>query len=191
MSSPESRNAQGSKGAVRLSRRSVATAVLALGVSLPLLSACGNGGFRPLYGDAQFGGGAVGEKLAQVDIAPIPGRVGQRIRNELIFQTTGGGAPAPPAYRLEVIIRESVTSTLVTNEGEARGTVYNLDANFRLIRIADKSVVLQGVSYGRAPFERFESIFSNVRARQDAENRAAQTVGTELKSRLAAYLANA
>jgi LPS-assembly lipoprotein len=40
-------------------------------------------------------------------------------------------------------------------------------------------------------FQRFESVFSNVRARKDAEDRAASTVADDLKSRLAAYLSNA
>ena len=148
-------------------------------------------GFRPMYGTSSLGGSNVNEKLAKIEIAPVPGRVGQRIRNELIFTTTGGGAPLPPEYRLEVVIKETLTSTLVRKDGEAQGTVYNLDAKFRLIKLADKPVVLEGASYGRAAFERFKSVFANVRAREDAENRAAETVGTELKGRLAAYLAGA
>ena len=127
--------------------------------------------------------------MAQVEIAPIPGRVGQQIRNEVIFQTTGGGHALPPNYRLEVAIRESITSTLVKISGDASGSVYNLDASYRLVRLSDKKVVAQGKSISRAGFERFKSVFSNVRARRDAENRAARTVGQDLKTRIAAYLA--
>lgn len=166
-------------------------AAVLIGVAGPLVAACGSGGFRPLYGSASLGGGGAEEKLAQVDVAPVPGRVGQRLRNELIFQSTGGGQPLPPAFRLEIAIRESVTSTLVEIDGEALGNTYNLDASFRLIRVSDKAVVLEGASYGRAAYERFDSIFSNVRARQDAENRAADTVAVEMKTRLAAYLGSA
>ena len=39
--------------------------------------------------------------------------------------------------------------------------------------------------------ERFQSIYSNVRARDDAENRAARTVADDLKTRVAIYLSNA
>ena len=77
------------------------------------LGGCGDSGFHPLYGSALINGAAVNERLAAVDIAPIPGRVGQRIRNELIFQATGGGAAKTPQYRLDIAIRESVTSMLV------------------------------------------------------------------------------
>ncbi|MBS0269732.1 MAG: hypothetical protein JSS54_12220, partial [Proteobacteria bacterium] len=46
----------------------------------------------------------------------------------------------------------------------------------------------QGTSYGRASFDRVSSIFANVSARQDAENRAAETVGQEIQTRLLAVL---
>ena len=169
--------------------RSATRLVLAAVLVTPLLTACGNSGFRPLYGSAGIGAHA-DEKLAKVSVATIPGRVGQQIRNELIFHSTGGGGEAiNPEMRLEVAIRESVTSTLVRTDGDSGGQVFSVEAKFQLVRIADKSVVLSGTSYGRASFERNLSIFSNVRAREDAENRAAKVVGEDLKARLSAYLA--
>lgn len=154
-----------------------------------LVAGCGDSGFRPMYASSAITGGAdLNEKLAQLDVAPIPGRVGQRLRNELIYQATGGGNALQPVYRLEIVMRESITATLVQEDGNSSGSVYNLKASFRLIRIADRSVALQGESNGRAAFQRFDSVFANVRARQDAEDRAAKTVGDELKGRLAAYL---
>jgi LPS-assembly lipoprotein len=165
--------------------------MLALFLCAVLSTGCGNGGFRPLYGSSSVGGAAVTEKLALVDIGHIPGRVGQRIRNELIFQSTGGGAQQTPTMRLDVAIRESVTSTLVRIDGDADGQIYGLEATFRLIRLSDNQEVLTGTSYSRAGFERFSSIFSNVRAREDAENRAAKSIGDDLKSRIAAHLSNA
>ena len=167
-------------------------------MSLALLVGCaGSGGFHPLYATAEYGGTGASEKLAALDIAPIPGRVGQRIRNELTFQAAGGGAPLPLEYRVEIAIRESVSSTLVKIDGNATGQVYNLDASYKLIRISDKSVVAEGKSYSRAGYEREipssnptsgRSVFANVRARQDAENRAAKTIAEELRTRLMAHL---
>jgi LPS-assembly lipoprotein len=156
-----------------------------------LLGGCGDAGFRPMYGATGIGGAAASEKLAQVDISTIPGRVGQQLRNEFIYQSTGGGARPEPVYRLEVAVRESVTSTLIEKTGDARGQVYNLDAAFKLIRIADKQVVMEGKSYSRAAFDRFSSIYSNVRAREEAESRAAKTIAEELRTRISAYVATA
>jgi LPS-assembly lipoprotein len=151
------------------------------------LTACGDAGFRPLYAPSAAGVVA-SDRLKEVDFAPIPGRVGQRIRNGLIFESTGGGYAAPPQYRFEVVVQENVTSTLVNTKGEVAGAVYQVQASFRLIDSKAKKVVFQGTSHARAPFERFESIYSNVRAREDAENRAARTISDDLKTRLAAYL---
>ena len=155
-----------------------------------VLSACGDGGLRPLYG-VSASGADVPEQLKRVDFAPIPGRVGQRIRNEMIFQTTGGGNPLPPTHRVEVVLNENLTSTLVNVQGEAAGQVYSVQAAFRVVDIKDKKVVFQGTSHARAGFERFESIYSNVRAREDAENRVARTIADDLKTRLATYLSRA
>ncbi|HKA64672.1 MAG TPA: hypothetical protein VKD00_02965, partial [Methyloceanibacter sp.] len=55
-------------------------------------------GFQPLYGTTA-GGSRLGAVMAGVDVTPIPGRVGQRLRNELIFENTGGGAAAPATYK--------------------------------------------------------------------------------------------
>lgn len=155
------------------------------------LAGCGESGFRPLYGSSAIGGANVEAKLAGVEIAPIPGRLGQRVRNELIFDVTGGGAASTPVYRLEIAIKENVVSTLVKTDGDALSQIYTADATFNLIRLSDKKVVLKGTSFGRAGFERNPSIFSNVRAQDDAQNRAAHSIGTEMKTRLAAFLATA
>ena len=163
-------------------------AMVLLFVLMPVLSACSSGGFRPLHGPTASGQDLV-ELLTHVKIGLIPGRVGQQIRNELIFQTTGGDGEDEPFYSLNIVIRESVSSTLVQRTGESLGQVYNLDASFELRDLRTKRLKLKGKSYGRAGFERFVSAYSNVRARIDAENRAAKTVAKEIKSRIAAFLA--
>jgi LPS-assembly lipoprotein len=153
---------------------------------------CSDGsGFQPLYATNSITGGSAEQRLAQVEVAAIPSRVGQRVRNDLVFQTTGGGAAKPPAYRLEVAIRESLQSTLIARTGDAASQVFNLDASFRLVRLSDKKVIFEGTSSGRAGFERYTAIYANVRAREDAENRAARIVSQDMKVRLAAFLATA
>lgn len=146
-------------------------------------------GIQPLYGTTA-GGSRLAAAMAGVDITPIPGRVGQRVRNELIFENTGGSGQATSTYKLDIVIKESVINELVKITGDAKGQVYELDATFKLIS-NDGRVVLEGKATSRAAYERFETIFSNVRARYDAENRAARTVAESIKVRIAAYLSQA
>lgn len=163
--------------------RGVCAAVLA-GMAL---AGCSEAvGFRPVYGS--LGGANVEDKLSRVEITIIPGRNGQRIRNELVFSSTGGGKAGPASYRLDTAIRESSTTTLVSADGESAAQVYQIDATFRLVDLKNSRTLLQGTSMGRAAYERVVSVYSNTRGADDAQERAAKSVATDIKSRLAAFL---
>lgn len=168
------------------------------GFSLIILTAVGLSGcsFQPLYGTA-VSGNQLSEELKSVSIATIPGRIGQRVRNELIYQTTNGGSPLPPLYKLEVALRESDSATLVETTGDARGQIYQLHAQFKLVRMRDKKVIFSGAGHARAAYNK-SFIFNNkqigsgygdIRARIDAENRASKVIAEEIKTRIAAHLA--
>ena len=159
-----------------------------LGVAAIALSACGasSGGFHPLYGTD--GGKTYDQRLATVEIANIPGRVGQRIRNELVFERSTGAEAVNPERRLDVIITETLLTTLVNSTGASSSQVYQLEARYQLIDLKTKKKIFEGRSLGRGSFDRFDSIYSNVRARQDAENRVSKSVSDEIRERLLAFL---
>src|SRR6185312_7928192 len=66
-----------------------------------------------------------------------------------------------------------------------------VDATSKLVDSASGKIVLQGKGIARAPYNRFQEIFANIRARYDAENRAARSVADSLRTQVAAFLANA
>lgn len=170
--------------ALGLSRRRVLAAAGCALLLAPVVSAC-----QPLYGRTQSGA-RLKDVMAGLKVTEIPGRVGQKVRNELIFATAGGGRPADVQYRLDISVRESVSNTLVDLAGDVQGQLYNLDAQFKLVRLADNQMVLQGKSAGRAAFDWFDSSFTNTRARIDAENRAARVVADGIRTRVAAFLSS-
>ena len=170
--------------ALRASRLGAVALVLAVA---PLVTACGSGGFQPMYA-ANYNGQSLSDAMAQVSVTTIPGRVGQRVRNELVFQTTGGGEAAPKAYKLDIVLRERLTSQLVDAQGDAESQILHLDADFQLTDLSGKDVILKGQSFGRAGFQRFQTIYSNVRAKRDAEDRAARTVAADIRTRVEAAL---
>ncbi|HTP37284.1 MAG TPA: hypothetical protein VMI76_02845, partial [Methyloceanibacter sp.] len=100
-----------------------------------------------------------------------------------------GGTAATPRYRLDIAVKEHVTDQLVQITGDATGQVYELNATYKLVNVANGQIMLTGTAVSRAPYNRFQEIFSNVRARYDAENRAASTVADSIRTRIAAYLA--
>ncbi len=170
-------------GALAKTLKSVAMAGLLAGVAA-LVSACG---WQPLYGPTASGAN-LNDVMRTVDISTVPGRVGQRIRNELIFHQTGGGeAGNVTKYRLDIAVRESLLNTTVERTGDPKGQVYQLYTQFRLIRIADGQVVLEGHSNARAAFDKVNSVFADIRAKRDAEDRSARTISEAIRTRLAAY----
>ena len=158
-----------------------------LGGSAILTAGCG---FQPLYGPTASGG-QLSDVMKTVDITTIPGRVGQQIRNELIFRTTGGGYAEKPRYRLDIAVKESVMFTLVNKQGDAQGEIYQLYSQYKLIRLADNQVVLEGHTNARAAFDKLESVFDNIRAKRDAEDRSSRTIAEAIRTRIAAYLSTA
>jgi LPS-assembly lipoprotein len=168
-------------------RPALALAACAAMASLGL-SGCG---FQPLYGSGSTtaSGSRLSEAMAATTVTPIPGRVGQKLRNELIFANTGGGVAPDSRYKLKIAIRERVINQLVQITGDARGQVYQLEASYTLVSVSNNEVIYQGTAISRAAYNRYQEIFANVRARYDAENRAARTVAESIKSQLAAFLA--
>jgi LPS-assembly lipoprotein len=169
--------------------RSPALMLLALAAMAGFgLAGCG---LQPLYGSGSTtaSGAGLSETMAAVDVNPIPGRVGQKVRNELIFSNTGGAYAPTPRYNLKIAIRERVINQLVRITGDATGQIYQLEANYTLIDLSTNKVIHQGTAISRAPYSRYQEIFANVRARYDAENRAARTVADSIKTQLAAFLA--
>lgn len=185
MSSPEARMSDVDK-----SRRSLILGLAAVALVPPFVGACGGTGLRPLYGTS-ISGGNVADAMAGLDVSPIPGRVGQQIRNELIFHSTGGDYATEPTYKLEIAIRESVQSILVKIDGDANGRIYALAGDFKLVQIDNNEIVFEGAGYSQAPFQHFSSIYSNIRARRDAENRAARELAQTIRTRVATYLSAA
>jgi LPS-assembly lipoprotein len=181
-----------SKNSARLLQAS--GAVLILGLSSVGIGGCG---FHPLYGPTASGAN-LDQVMKTIQIATIPSRTGQRLRNELIFGTGGGaGEAVNPVYRLDVALRESVRNGFITSQGIATGQVVQLDAEYRLVRIRDNETVFKGYSTSEAAYDRVGSTgvagstYGDVRAAIDAENRAARTLADTMKTRVAAYLSSA
>jgi LPS-assembly lipoprotein len=156
----------------------------------------GGCGFQPLYGSTSSGAN-LADVMKSVDIATIPGRPGQRLRNELIYGTTGGGGAAAPVYRLDVALRETTRNALVTQQGLATSQIVELDAEYRLVRISDNEIVFKAWSNSQAAYNMVGSTglagstYGDARAAIDAENRAARSLADTIKTRLAAYLSSA
>lgn len=148
-----------------------------------------SGCIQPLYGP--IGAGApLAAELQAVAVDPIPERLGHYVRNELIFAFNGTGSDVPPRYRLSIALKERVqTPILDTVTGRATSATIIVDAEYKLISLADEREVTSGVAFGVASYDRFSNRLSNVRAARDSEIRDARVIADQIRTRVATVLA--
>jgi LPS-assembly lipoprotein len=163
-----------------------ARAVLGVGLALALGLAAGCT-VRPLYGElAPTAPGAPSAQLASVDIPPVDTRVGQEVRNHLIFMFGGGqGRPASPAYRLvlETAVSRSVPATINTGRVSLEPTsgIVTVRAAYTLAEAGTGKPVASGTRSVQAPYDIPVQDFAAERAARDAENRAARELAELLR----------
>ena len=100
--------------------RRLALRLAGVGAAGAMVAGC----FQPLYGDASFTASStspsVAATMATVDVNQIAAangtplsRIAVEVRNKLLFNLTGGGAAAPPAYRLNINLTANNLSVIV------------------------------------------------------------------------------
>jgi LPS-assembly lipoprotein len=176
---------------------------LALRLALRLAVVCGAGAmvagcFQPLYGDVSLTSSpGVAAAMATVDVDQIAApngsplsRLAVEIRNKLLFGLTGGGAAAPPAYRLNITISSSTLSVIVDiNSGRPDSENYALNATYTLRDIKTGKPVLTSQTFARVTYDipGQAQRFARARGLRDAEDRAAQLIADNIRSRLASF----
>ena len=169
-----------------------------LHVPIVLFSAALLGGcFQPLYGTStETGRPGVRDALSAVEVEQIPAAANTseaplavQIRNDLLFNFTGGGYPAPPTHRLKVVINGN-RAVVNIDRATALPTVetYTLRSTYSLTEIATGKVVVSGnastpVSYDTLGQQRF----ARLSGMHDAERRAAKVISDNITTRLASY----
>jgi len=167
-------------------------------VPIVLLSAALLGGcFQPLYGTStETGRPAVRDALSAIDIQQIDAAANTseaplavQIRNDLLFNFTGGGYSAPPTHKLKVQLNGN-RAVVNIDRATALPTVetYTLRTTYSLTEIATGKVVVTGnastaVSYDTMGQQRF----ARLSGMHDAERRAAKVLSDNITARLASY----
>ncbi|MBI1215774.1 MAG: hypothetical protein GC185_08145 [Alphaproteobacteria bacterium] len=120
-------------------------AVLCLALAL---AGCG---FTPMYGDKSAGGGdssaaqgALAVSRSTVEVANIPDRNGQYLRNQLIDRLYLKGRPADAPYLLSITpLKDTTTDLGIRTDATATRAMYEIDASMTLTNKASGKVILQ------------------------------------------------
>jgi LPS-assembly lipoprotein len=156
------------------------------------------GCFQPLYAEHSLTGApAIGTALAGVDVAQIPApsgtseaRVAVEVRNQLLFDTTGGATPPPPTHRLAIRMTSNRLSVIVDiTSGRPDVENYGLNVFYTLTDIKTGKPVMTGTTFARVSYDipGLAQRFARTRALRDAENRASKVIADNVRARLASY----
>ncbi|WP_421725635.1 LPS assembly lipoprotein LptE [Bauldia sp.] len=168
----------------RISRRAGIRG-LAAALVAGMLGACT---VQPLYGPAA-GGGTVQSTLTRIAIAPVKDRVSQQVRNNVLFQLTGGKTVGDPLYRMKLTVTSREVGLGITNIDSSPVFSVRLAATYEVTNIASGEQLVRGTARTSASYNRSNQAFANTRAKIDAENRAAAEAAREISTRVAAAVA--
>ena len=154
--------------------------------------------FQPLYATRSVNGGVpIGAALAQVQVERIQvpngspeSRLALEIENALDFELHGGSGTISPTHQLKVRMvtnRNSIITDVATGRVEAEIT--GIDSTFELTELATGKKVLNGRTFTRvsSDYPGQQQRFARVRARLDAEDRAAKVIAENIRTRLASF----
>jgi LPS-assembly lipoprotein len=156
------------------------------------------GCFQPLYGEhSLMGSTAVGPALAGVDVAQIAApagsseaRVAVEVRNQLLFDITGGKEQPSPTHRLAIRMNSNRQSVIVdVNSGRPDVENYALNVFYTLTDVKTGKPALTGNTFARVSYDvpGLAQRFARERGLRDAENRAAKVIADNIRARLASY----
>lgn len=169
---------------------------LLLALSLAGLTA---GCFQPLYGDRSPGNGnsSIADKMSSVEVKQVDSpngtrlaRVGVEMRDQLLFDLTGGGPAQTSAYLLDIKLSSTKLQVIVDiNSARPEIQNYGIDAIYTLIDNATGKPVIKGATFSRVSYNipGQQQRFAGERGLIDAENRAAKVIADNIRSRLASY----
>lgn len=151
---------------------------------VPALGACG---FRPVYGTGEDGlnGRA---NLEKVDIAVIPDRAGQMLRNHLIDRFYRGGYPVDAPYRLDVSLTQSTNTAAIRPDQTTDRLDVSTSATFKVVEKKTGRVVFTDSALSRTAATGLRQQYAYLAGVQAAGERTLIEIADEITMRTAVAL---
>ena len=178
-------------------RRKVLGGVLRLTAAM-LAAGSAAGCFQPLYADRGVTGKpGLRDALSSIRVNQIDApngtpeaRLAVELRNQLLFDLTGGAGTNSPTHELTIAMtsqRSSVIVDLTSQRPDVEN--FGVDVVYVLKDLATGKVVVRSQTFARVSYDTpgSDQRFARIRGLRDAENRAAKVVADQIMGRLASY----
>lgn len=143
-------------------------------------------GLQPLYGGG--GSGYVAAGLAQIDVAPIPGRAGWLMRAALRDRLNAAGTGQAARYRLDVRLDDQLESLGILSDDTISRERRILRARYQLVDIATGEILLDATTGSDAGIDVVSSDYATIAAEQRALENLAEEVAERMVTQLALTL---
>jgi LPS-assembly lipoprotein len=159
------------------------TTIALLACSL-LVAGCSS--YRPLYGTGTDGK-AVSVALSGITVEEQTTRSGQLVRNNLISSFGGGG----PTYILRLSPDEKLQEVSSQASKKLSRVRLGLKVKYELADAKSGETLQSGASFSHVSYDTVEQPVADLRAVENARDRAAREVAEDIRVRLAAYFSTA
>ena len=141
---------------------------------------------RPLYG-TQADGKGVAVALSGIAVDEQKTRAGQIVRNNLISSFGNGGASS---FILRMLPEEKSRTISSFSTQKLYRYRYNLNIKYELADAKSGKTVTSGASFSNVSYDTVEQPIADLRAAENARERAAREVAEDIRLRLAAYFSS-
>lgn len=153
--------------------------------TLLLITACG---FHPVYGVNKHTSLGAEDRLERIEIAVIPDREGQALRNLLIDRFYRHGYPDRPQYHLIVEpISENLIDLDITKTADATRGQLQLATRFRLLGTRDGQVLLSRDLRAITSYNILAGEFATRVSEQNARENALKDLARQIESQITLY----
>ncbi len=125
--------------------------------------------------------------MAQVEVEPIPDRIGLLLRRRLEERLAPGGPLLPAEFRLRVRLRSTSAGALIGRSETVTRSDLTLTAEFALTKRGADRPVLQGWARSVHSHDVLESAFATRAAERAARERGVDALSARIARRLALF----
>ena len=142
---------------------------------------------EPVHARRTRDGANVTASLAQVEVAPIPDRIGLLLRRRLEERLAPSGLAVPARYRLRVQLRSSAAGALIGKSERVTRADLTLTAEFELFEDGSERPVLRSWARSVHSHDVRESAFATRAAERAARERGVEALSAQVARRLALF----
>ena len=149
-----------------------------------MLSGCT---LEPVHARRPQQGPDVTALMAQVEVEPIPDRIGLLLRRRLEERLAPGGPRLPAEYRLRVRLRSSSAGSLIGKSDRVTRSDLTLTAEFQLFERGGERPVQRGWARSVHSHDVLDSAFATRAAERAARERGVEALSEQIARRLALF----